>query len=78
MAEDKFMDGYAEAEAAEALDAAADLERVEEEIVEEAENAVEVDDAAGDAQAAAEAAETAFDFEEAEKATDAIKHDMES
>ena len=44
MAEDKFLDGYAEAEAAE-----------------------ELDDKAGDVQAAAEAAETAFDFEEASK-----------
>lgn len=66
MAEDKILDGYAEAEAEETLDAISDLKRVEEEIVEEAETAVELEDKAGDEQAAAEAAETAFDFVEAE------------
>ena len=76
MAEDKFLDNYAEAEAAEVRDAAADLERVEEEIVEEAEGSVELEDKSGDAQAAAEAAETAFDFEEAKEATERLEHNL--
>ena len=76
MAEDKFLDNYAEAEAAEARDAAADLERVEEEIVQEAESSVELEDKSGDAQAAAEAAETAFDFEEAKEATENLSHNL--
>ena len=76
MAEDKFLDDYAGAEAAETLDAVADLERVEEEIAQEAEDSVELEDKSGDAQAAAEAAETAFDFEEAKEATEELKHNL--
>lgn len=44
-----------------------DLERIEQEAVAEAEASVEDFDAMGDEQAAAEAAETAFEFEEAQK-----------
>ena len=48
-------------------DARKDLERIEEEVVAEAEASVEDFDALGDEQAAAEAAETAQTFEEAAK-----------
>ena len=44
-----------------------DLERIEQETVAEAEASVEDFDAEGKEQAAAEAAETAFEFEEAQK-----------
>lgn len=46
-------------------DARKDLERIEEETVAEAEASVEDFDALGNEQAAAEAAETAFEFETA-------------
>lgn len=46
-------------------DARKDLERIEQEAAFEAEASVEDFDAMGDEQAAAEAAETAFTFEEA-------------
>lgn len=48
-------------------DAKKDLERIEQEVVAEATASVEDFDAMGDEQAAAEAAETAFTFEEAQK-----------
>lgn len=48
-------------------DAEKDLERIEQEVVAEATASVEDFDAMGDEQAAAEAAETAFTFEEAQK-----------
>ncbi len=48
-------------------DAKRDLERIEQEVVAEAAASVEDFDAMGDEQAAAEAAETAFTFEEAQK-----------
>lgn len=60
------MDNFATAEAAKMEDAAKDLERIEQEVVAEAEASVEDFDALGNAQAAAEAAETAFTFEEAQ------------
>lgn len=47
--------------------AADDLRRIEQEAVAEAEASVNDFDAMGDEQAAAEAAETAFTFEEAQK-----------
>ena len=53
-------------EMAEKLEAALDLEKVEEEIVAEAAESVKEADAAGDAQAAAEAAETIAETKEAE------------
>lgn len=46
-------------------DARKDLERIEQETVAEAEMSVEDFDAMGNEQAAAEAAETAFEFEQA-------------
>lgn len=55
------------AEDAKMQDAEKDLERIEQEIVAEAEASVEDYDAMGDEQAAAEAAETAFEFEEAQE-----------
>lgn len=54
------------ADAAKMEDAAKDLERIEQEIVAEAEASVEDFDALGREQAAAEAAETAFMFKEAQ------------
>lgn len=48
-------------------DARKDLERIEQEIVAEAEASVEDFDELGDEQSAAEAAETAFVFEEAQQ-----------
>lgn len=48
-------------------DAEKDLERIEQEVVAEATASVEDFDAMGDEQAAAEAAETAFTFEEAQR-----------
>lgn len=65
---DTLMKEFVESEAAKAEDAARDLERVEQEIVAEATMSAEYDDALGNEQAAAEDAETAFEFEEAEKA----------
>ena len=76
MAEDKILNEFVDASAAETEDAVADLERIEEEVAQEAENAVELEDDLGDAQAAAEAAETAFDFEAAKEATEEIKHEL--
>ena len=55
------------AEDAKMQDAAKDLEHIEREIVAEATASVEDFDAMGDEQAAAEAAETAFAFEQAEQ-----------
>jgi vacuolar-type H+-ATPase subunit H len=48
-------------------DARADIKRIEQEAMAEAEASVEDFDALGDKQAAAEAAETVFDFEEAQR-----------
>ena len=61
------LDEFTTAEAAKAQDAAKDLERIEQEVVTEAEASVEDFDAMGDEQAAAEAAETAFEFEQAQR-----------
>lgn len=55
------------AEDAKMQDAIADLDHIEREIAAEAEASVEDFDAMGDEQAAAEAAETVFTFEEAQK-----------
>ena len=56
--------------AAKAEDAAKDLERVEQQVVAEATMSTEYDDALGNEQAAAEDAETAFEFEQAEIAAE--------
>lgn len=57
-------------EEAYAEDAEKDLHEIEKEVVAEAEASVEDFDAMGDEQAAAEAAETAFEFEEAAEETE--------
>lgn len=54
-------------ENAKTQDALADLERIEQEVVAEATASVEDYDAMGNEQAAAEAAETAFEFEQAQQ-----------
>lgn len=54
-----------------------DLRRIEDEVRQEAIASVEDFDAMGDAQAAAEAAETAFAFETAEGASDKIEAEVE-
>ena len=64
------LDEFTTAEAAKAQDAAKDLERIEQEVVAEAEASVEDFDAMGDEQSAAEAAETAFEFEQAQREAD--------
>lgn len=69
MADDKLANDIATSEAEKTLDAIKDLERIEEETVAEAEASVEDFDALGDEQKAAEAAETADIFVEAEAAT---------
>ncbi len=61
------MDAYTTSEAAKTQDALKDLERIEQEVVAEAEASVEDFDAMGNEQAAAEAAETAFTFEQAQQ-----------
>lgn len=58
---------FTTAEAAKDQDARADLERIEQEVVAEAEASVEDFDAMGREQDAAEAAETAFEFEAAQE-----------
>ncbi len=61
------MKDFVNSEAAQAEDAQKDLDRIEQEAVAEAEASVEDFDALGNEQAAAEAAETAFTFEQAQK-----------
>ncbi len=60
------MNAFATAEAAKDEDARKDLERIEQEARAEAGASVEDFDAMGNEQAAAEAAETAFAFDEAQ------------
>lgn len=62
------MKEFKESEAAKTQDALDDLRRIEQETVAEAEASVEDFDAMGKEQAAAEAAETAFEFEQAQNA----------
>ena len=64
---DTLMEEFVATEAAKNEDA---LERVEQEIVAEATMSTEYDDALGNEQAAAEDAETAFEFEQAEIAAE--------
>lgn len=59
-------------EDAKTQDALKDLERIEQEVVAEAQASVDDFDAMGDEGAAAAAAETAFEFEQAESATAAL------
>ncbi len=67
---DTLMKEFVDTEAAKTEDAVKDLERIEEEVVAEATMSTEFDDALGKEQAAA--AETAFQFEQAEEGTAGI------
>lgn len=69
---DKLMEEFVETEAAKTEDAIADLERIEQEVVAEATSSTEFEDALGNEQAAAEAAETAQAFEDAQAGTAGI------
>lgn len=64
---ESVLDYVATSEAAKMEDAAKDLERIEQEVAAEATASVEDFDAMGNEQAAAEAAETAFEFEQASR-----------
>lgn len=69
--ENKMVDSmkdFVDSEAAKTQDALDDLRRIEQEVVAEAEASVDDFDAMGREQDAAEAAETAFVFDEAQKA----------
>ena len=57
---------------------AADLRRIEEEVKQEAEASVEDFDDEGDERRSVEAAETAFDFDQAEGRTERIADDAEA
>ena len=70
LAEDLGFEADGTVEQIEAVDAAEDLERVEQQVVAEATMSTEYDDALGNEQAAAEDAETAFEFEQAEIAAE--------
>lgn len=61
------IDDFAKSEAAKDEDARDDLRRIEQEAVAEAEASVEDYDAMGDEEDASMAAETAFEFEEAQR-----------
>ncbi len=64
---DTALNDFAQSEAAKTEDAMADLKRIEQEVVAEAEASVEDFDAMGREEDAAEAAETAFEFEQAQE-----------
>ena len=67
-----LMKEFVDSEAAKNEDAVADLERIEEEVAAEATSSAEFEDALGNEQAAAEAAETAFEFDQAKIGTAGI------
>lgn len=69
---DTLMKEFVESEAAKTQDAIADLEHIEREVVAEATMSTEYDDALGNEQAAAEDAETAFEFDQAKIGTAGI------
>ena len=69
---DTLMKEFVDSEAAKTEDAVADLERIEEEVVAEATSSAEFEDALGNEQAAAEAAETALEFDQAKIGTAGI------
>ena len=66
MSDEKILDDFAAAEAEKKLDAIKDLETIEAEALAEAEESVEAADRVGDEEAAVEAAETAYEFDQAE------------
>lgn len=73
---DKTVAEMAESEAAKTEDAIKDLERIEEEVMAEAEASVEDYDAMKDEGKAAEAAETAFDFDAAEIQSEMLEGEL--
>ncbi len=74
---DKTVTEFAEAEAAKTQDAIKDLERIEEEVMAEAEASVDDFDAMKDEGKAAAAAETAFTFDNAEIETEMLEGELE-
>lgn len=69
---DKVLEEFALSEAEKTADALKDLERIEQEVAAEAEASVEDYDAMGDEGKAAAAAETVFEFEQAQVGTDMV------
>ena len=74
---DKTISEFAASEAAKTQDAIKDLERIEQEVVAEAEASVDDFDAMSKEGAAAAAAATAFDFEQAEIKTEMLEGELE-
>ncbi|MCI2241352.1 BAG1 BAG family molecular chaperone regulator 1 [Adlercreutzia faecimuris] len=74
---DKTISEFAASEAAKTEDAIKDLERIEEEVVAEAEASVDDYDEMAHEGAAAAAAATAFDFDEAEIQTEMLAGELE-
>lgn len=72
MADNKTVEEFAMSEAEKTADALKDLERIEQEVAAEAEASVEDYDVMGDEGKAAEAAETVFEFEQAQIGTDMV------
>ena len=73
---DKTISEFAASEAAKTEDAIKDLERIEEEVIAEAEASVDDYDAMAHKGAAAAAAETAFDFDQAEINTEMLAGEL--
>lgn len=73
---DKTISEFAASEAAKTEDAIKDLERIEEEVIAEAEASVDDYDAMAHEDAAAAAAETAFDFDQAEINTEMLAGEL--
>ena len=73
---DKTISEFAASEAAKTEDAIKDLERIEEEVIAEAEASVDDYDAMAHEGAAAAAAETAFDFDQAEINTEMLAGEL--
>ena len=74
---DKTITEFAASEAAKTQDAIKDLERIEQEVVAEAEASVDDFDAMSKEGAATAAAATAFDFEQAEIQTEMLEGELE-
>lgn len=74
---DKTISEFAASEAAKTQDAIKDLERIEQEVVAEAEASVDDFDAMDKEGAAAAAAATAFDFDQAEIQTEMLEGELE-
>ncbi|MCI8469512.1 MAG: BAG1 BAG family molecular chaperone regulator 1 [Eggerthellaceae bacterium] len=74
---DKTIEEFAASEAAKTQDAIKDLERIEEEVVAEAEASVDDYDEMAQEGAAAAAADTAFEFDQAEIQTEMLEGELE-